>query len=451
VLVVGPNDSFLRYIGDVLPALGEIDAEQLTVEGLTGRVAVRSDEPSDVACLKGDPRMAEVVERAVWNSLAPPTEALMVPRGSRRWRVPAYEVAEIVAELRARGVRYGAGRTMLAQRLAHTVLVRMENDGDSPDDRVQDAVARSRPVRTYVDSIWPKADAAKVVFRLLSEPGFLASAAAGLLSEAEQQLLLWRRPPRSAGSARWSVADAVLVDEAADRIDRTPSVGHVVLDEAQDLSPMMLRAVGRRCSTGSVTVLGDLAQATTAWGTRSWSEALGHLGQPDAAVVELTLGFRVPADVIAYAARLLPVIAPQLAPPRSVRRSTGDLEVRHVPVRDRSAAVVAAARSALAREGSIGVIVPDRLLPEVRRALTAGGVEATELGDEGDAEARVDLVPTSLAKGLEFDSVVLLEPAEVVAGEHDEVTGLRRLYVCLTRAVTALTVVHSSPLPEPIR
>jgi DNA helicase IV len=451
VLVVGPNDSFLRYIGDVLPALGEIDAAQLTVEGLTGRVAVKTEEPSEVACLKGDPRMAEVVERAVWNSLTAPTEALMVPRGSRRWRVPAYEVEEILAELRGRGVRYGAGRTMLAQRLAHTVLVRMENDGDSPDDRVQDAVARSRPVRAYVDTIWPKADAAKVVFRLLSEPAFLAAAADGLLSEAEQHLLVWQRPPRSAGSARWSVADAVLVDEAADRIDRTPSVGHVVLDEAQDLSPMMLRAVGRRCSTGSVTVLGDLAQATTAWGTRSWSEALGHLGQPEATVVELTLGFRVPADVIAYAARLLPLIAPQLAPPRSVRRSNGDLEVRHVRVRERGAAVVEATRSALAREGSIGVIVPDRLLAEVRRALADGGVEATELGDEGDVEARVDLVPTSLAKGLEFDSVVLLEPAEVVAGEHDEVTGLRRLYVCLTRAVTALTVVHSLPLPEPIR
>jgi DNA helicase IV len=451
VLVVGPNDSFLRYIGDVLPALGEIDAEQRTVEGLTGRVAVRVEEPTHVACLKGDPRLAQVVERAVWNTLAAPTEALMVPRGSRRWRVPAYEVEQIVAELRGRGVRYGAGRTMLAQRLAHTVLVRMENDGDSPDDRVQDAVARSRPVRTYVDAIWPKVDAAKVVFRLLSEPEFLAAAADGLLSGAEQQLLLWQRPPRSAGSARWSVADAVLVDEAADRIDRTPSVGHVVLDEAQDLSPMMLRAVGRRCSTGSVTVLGDLAQATTAWGAGSWSEALEHLGQPDAAVVELTLGFRVPADVIAYAARLLPFIAPQLASPRSVRRSTGDLEVRHVRVRERAAAVVQATRSALAREGSIGVIVPDRMLPEVRRALADGGVDAIELGDEGDAEARVDLVPTSLAKGLEFDSVVLLEPAEVVAGEHDEVTGLRRLYVCLTRAVTALTVVHSSPLPEPIR
>lgn len=451
VLVVGPNDSFLRYIGDVLPALGEIDAAQVTVEGLTDRVVVSGADLTEVARLKGDERMTEVVHRAVWNHLVAPTAALMVPRGSRRWRVPAYEVEEIIAELRRRGVRYGAGRAMLSQRLAHAVLVRMERDGDSPDDRVQDTVARSRPVKAYVDAVWPKIDAAKVVFRLLSEPAVVAAAADGLLSRTEQMQLQWQKPPRSAGSAPWSVADAVLVDEVADHIDRTPSVGHVVLDEAQDLSPMMLRAVGRRCSTGSVTVLGDLAQATTAWGARSWEEALLHLGQPDAVVVELTLGFRVPANVISYAARLLPLIAPQLAPPRSVRRSHGDLDVRRVPLRHRTAAVVEAVRAALAREGSTGVIVPDPLLAEVRAALADAGVAAIELGDDGDVHACVEVVPTSLAKGLEFDYVVLLEPADVVSGEHDEVTGLRRLYVCLTRAVTTLTVLHSHPLPEPIR
>jgi DNA helicase IV len=451
VLVVGPNDSFLRYIGDVLPALGEIDAAQLTVEGLTGRVPVRGADPPEVARLKGDARMAQVVERAVWGHLVAPTEALMVPRGSRRWRVPAYEVEEIIGELRERGVRYGAGRSMFAQRLAHAVLVRMELDGDSPDDRVQDSVARSRPVRTYVDQLWPKTDAAKVVHRLLSDQAAMADAADGLLSAEEQQALLWSRPPRSAGTARWSVADAVLIDEVADRIDRTPSVGHVVLDEAQDLSPMMLRAVGRRCSTGSVTVLGDLAQATTPWGVRSWEEALRHLGQSEAEVVELTLGFRVPADVLAYAARLLPFIAPRLTLPRSVRRSAGDLVVRPVPLEQRGAATADAVRTAMEREGSIGVIVPDALMADIRQAVAAAGIETTDLGDEGDLSARVDLVPTSLAKGLEFDSVVLVEPAEVVAGEHDEVTGLRRLYVCLTRAVTALTVIHSRSLPEPIR
>jgi hypothetical protein len=126
-----------------------------------------------VARLKGDARLATVIERAVWQQLRQPTEALVVPRGARRWRVPAYEAEGLIAELRSRGGRYGAGRTMLAQRLAHQVLVKMETAGDSPDDRVQDAVARSRPVRAYVDSVWPRADPARVVHGLLSDAGTL--------------------------------------------------------------------------------------------------------------------------------------------------------------------------------------------------------------------------------------------------------------------------------------
>jgi DNA helicase IV len=449
VLVVGPNASFLRYIGDVLPALGEIDARQTTVEELVGtRVRIRGSDPPAVARLKGDARLAEVLRRAVWASLAEPSEGLVVPRGSSRWRVPAYEVADLVRELRERGVRYGAARAMLPQRLAHQVLVRMEMAGESPDDRVQSAVARSRPVREYAGKLWPAVDPARLVFRLLSSPAELAAHAGGLLSDDEVAALTWPKPPRSAGAARWSVADAVLVDEVADLVERTASLGHVVVDEAQDLSPMMLRAVGRRCSTGSVTVLGDLAQATTPWGTGSWVEALAHLGKQEAHIEELTLGFRVPADVIEFAARLLPTIAPGLAPPRSVRRTRGDLVVRLAA--DPTRGAVGQLRVALDREGSIGLIVPDTLAPVAASALSAEGIEFSRLGDEDDVDARVDVVAASLAKGLEFDHVVLVEPAAIVAAEADEVTGLRRLYVCLTRAVTSLAVLHSRPLPAPL-
>ncbi|SDR73996.1 HelD family protein [Actinopolymorpha singaporensis] len=449
VLVVGPNDSFLRYIGDVLPALGEIEARQSTLPELVGRVRIRAEDPADVATLKGDARLAEVLRRAVWSHLRAPAEGLVVPRGARRFRVPAYEVSEILGGIRDRGVRYGAGGTILPQRLAHAVLLRMEADGDSPDDRVQNSVARSRPVRAYADQVWPAIDPVRLVFRLLSEPAFLAEHADGLLDEDEQALLAWARPPRSAGSARWSLADAVLIDEVADLLERTPSLGHVVLDEAQDLSPMQLRAVGRRCSTGSATVLGDLAQATTPWATRAWDEALAHLGKPDGHVEELTKGFRVPADVIAFAARLLPHIAPTLTPPSSVRRSRGDLEV--VAAADPAAALAATVdgvRAALDRPGSVGLIVADAQVGALRAALDRAGVPYAQLGEEGDVDARLDVVPASLAKGLEFDHVVLAEPARIVAGEHDEVTGLRRLYVCLTRAVTSLRVVHAEPLPR---
>jgi DNA helicase IV len=456
VLVVGPNDSFLRYIGEVLPALGEIEAGQTTIEalvartltGLDARWSIRGTDAPDVATLKGDPRLAEVLRRAVWAHVGEPTEGLVVPRGSRRFRVPTYEVARIVADLRGRGVRYAAARAMLPQALAHRVLVAMERDGDSPDDRVQDAVARSAPVKAYVRDLWPVVEPGRLLHALLSDADALAAAADGLLAPEEQERLRWDRPARSPGTTRWSLADAVLLDELADLVDRTPSLGHVVVDEAQDLSPMMLRAVGRRASTGSVTVLGDLAQATTPWATRSWADALAHLGKPAAHVEELTRGFRVPASVIAYAARLLPAIAPSLAPPTSVRRATGDLDVSRVA--DLGPATAAAVERALAAEGSVGVIIPDALVGATTAALS--GVPHQVVGaappeDGTEFDVRVDVVPASLAKGLEFDRVVLLEPEQVVAGEPDRVTGLRRLYVCLTRAVSALTVLHTAPLP----
>lgn len=169
-------------------------------------------------------------------------------------------------------MRYGAGRAMLPQRLAHAVLVKMEEAGDSPDDRVHDAVARSRPVKALCSDIWPAVDATRLVLTLLGEPAVLAAAAAGVLTPEEQALVSWTAPARGPRSARWSLHDAVLIDEARDLLERTPSLGHVVLDEAQDLSPMMLRAVGRHCSTGSATVLGDLAQATTPYGVGTWGK-----------------------------------------------------------------------------------------------------------------------------------------------------------------------------------
>jgi DNA helicase IV len=215
---------------------------------------------------------------------------------------------------------------------------------------------------------------------------------------------------------------------------------------------MMLRALARRSSTGSLTVLGDLAQATTPWATRSWAEALGHLGKPDAHVEQLTRGFRVPGEVIEYAARLLPHIAPDLDPPTSVRRSRGELSV--VSTGSMSETLVETVTAVLAREGSVGLIAPDAIVAGLADDLRAAGIGFAVLGDDEATEGvatefarHLDLVPASLAKGLEFDHVVLVEPAAIVAGEHDRVTGLRRLYVCLTRAVTSLAVLHRQPLP----
>ncbi|MEV1044342.1 UvrD-helicase domain-containing protein [Streptomyces sp. NPDC049916] len=450
-LVVGPNRSFLHYIEQVLPALGELEVKQATVDGLVSAgVEVRGADDAPAAVVKGDARMAEVLRRAVRSHVTAPTEPVVVVRGSRRWRVPAYEVQEMADELLARDMRYGAAHEALPQRIAHAVLVRMEEAGEAPDDRVQNAVARNPAVKAAVKAVWPAVDPAKVVLRLLCDAEFLAAHAEGLLTEDEQKAVLWARPARSVKSAKWSAADAVLIDEAADLVSRTHSLGHVVLDEAQDLSPMQYRAVGRRCSTGSATVLGDLAQGTTPWSTRSWSEALFHLGKADAVVEELTAGFRVPREVIAYASRLLPVISPGLAAVESVRESPGSLVVREVPggAADLDAAVVAACEEALRHEGSVGLIAADARVPVLGAALAAAGHAYLAPGEETTAASRLTLVPASLAKGLEYDYVVLDEPAAVVDGEPDERTGLRRLYVTLTRAVSGLTVVHAARLPE---
>ncbi|SEE96454.1 UvrD-helicase domain-containing protein [Streptomyces sp. Ag109_O5-10] len=444
-LVIGPNRSFLHYIEQVLPALGELTVQQATVDDLVARdVDVRGTDDAPAAVVKGDARMAEVLRRAVYAHVTTPTEPVVVVRGSRRWRVPAYDLADIVRELLDRDIRYGAAREALPQRIAHAVLVQMERSGEAPDDRVQDSVARNAAVKAAVKQVWPPVDPAKLVLRLLTDADFLAEHAAGILDEDEQKTILWAKPVRSVKAARWSAADAVLIDEATDLVQRTHSLGHVVLDEAQDLSPMQYRAVGRRCTTGSATVLGDLAQGTTPWATRSWDEALAHLGKTDGVIEELTAGFRVPTDVITYASRLLPHIAPGLTPVASVRENPGFFQVRTT---EDTTEVVAACGELLGNEGSTGLIAADARVPALAEALTAAGITYLNPGEETTAETRLTLVPASLAKGLEYDYVVLDEPQAVVDGEPDERTGLRRLYVALTRAVSGLIVTHAAPLP----
>ncbi|MFD9284453.1 HelD family protein [Streptomyces mirabilis] len=444
-LVIGPNKSFLHYIEQVLPALGELEVKQATVDDLVAHVEVRGTDDATAAVVKGDARMAEVLRRAVRSHVTLPTEGVVVVRGSRRWRVPAYELETIVGELLDRDIRYGAAREALPQRIAHAVLVQMERSGEAPDDRVQDAVARNTAVKAAVKAIWPPVDPAKLVLRLLTDADFLAVHADGILDEDEQKEILWSKPVRSVKSARWAPADAVLIDEATDLVQRTHSLGHVVLDEAQDLSPMQYRAVGRRCTTGSATVLGDLAQGTTPWATRSWDEALAHLGKGDAVIEELTAGFRVPTDVITYASRLLPHIAPGLTPVASVRENPGFFEVRPTTADEQ---VIGACEELLRNEGSIGLIAADARIPALTEALAAAGLTYLGPGEETTAQTRLTLVPASLAKGLEYDYVVLDEPQAVVDGEPDERTGLRRLYVALTRAVSGLTVTHAAPLPR---
>ncbi|MDX6417675.1 MAG: hypothetical protein QOG28_2295, partial [Trebonia sp.] len=382
VVVVGPNLAFLSYIRNVLPALGELDVTQTTVAGLVASTPIKATETDEAATVKGDARMAEVLRNALWANLRAPREALMVSRGTRRLRLPAHEIEALARELRDRGVRYGTGRELLAHRIAHVLLTQLEAAGETCDDRTHDAVRRSAPVRKCVDEVWPKVDPKRLVFTLLSGQGQMIRNGIGLLSDAEMAAITWPKPPRGPGSAPWTRADQVLIDEAADLIERTPSIAHIVVDEAQDLSPMEVRAIGRRCATGAATVLGDIAQGTTPWAATSWPTLLSHLGKPDASVRELDVGYRVPRQILDFASRLLPAIAPDLSPARSLRADPNALVVIPVAQGELGARVAAGCAVALDRAGSVAVICADARIDETAEALRTAGLGFSVLGSE---------------------------------------------------------------------
>jgi DNA helicase IV len=229
-------------------------------------------------------------------------------------------------------------------------------------------------------------------------------------------------------------------------IDGISSYGHVVADEAQDLSPMQLRAIGRRCRYGSATLLGDLAQGTSPWAAGGWGEALPHVGKALPRLEVLPRAFRVPREVLDFANRLLPTIAPQVRPPASVRSAPGSLVLRASSAERFDADWLDALAQALAAEGSVGLIVADPEAPSTRAELERRRIDH-RMVERFDLATRLSLVPASTVKGLEFDQVVLLEPADLVDADPQ---GLRRLYIAMTRAVSRLQVVHARPLPAPL-
>ncbi|MDX3799673.1 AAA family ATPase [Streptomyces sp. AK04-3B] len=441
LLFLGPHRAFLSYIAEVLPSLGETGVRQSTLQDeiAAGHRATGTD-PERTAAVKHDPRMAEVLRRAVYGRVAADrAEDLHVPEGSGHWRIAGRVLTEIVAAVLAEEPPYDIGRERVRARIVRRIQEQVERrSGPRPASWTR-RIERAAPVSACVEAVWPKTRPAEVLARLLTDPQELARAADGLLDPDEQRALHWARPPRTPKSARWSSGDLVLLDEIAGLLDHPRGYGHVVVDEAQDLSPMECRAVARRVRFGSLTVLGDLAQGTTDWAASSWRVQVTHLGKPDAAIVPLTTGFRVPAAVLALAGRLLDRLDADVPRAHSLRRD-GELRVRRADG-DLLSAVVAAVRDALTHEGSVGVIAADSQAEGIREALTASGVPAA--GPQ-DPPARVTVVPATLVKGLEYDHVVAVEPAAVAESER---RGLNRLYVVLTRAVSRLDVVHERALP----
>jgi DNA helicase IV len=451
VLMVGPSAAYLAFIHDVLPGLGEVRVEQRSLDDLVPGVLPTVSDSPPVAEVKADARMAEVVRRAVFRYVRWPSEPLRLRWSSRVIEIPPAALRQEVAALLARGIRYHVGRAQLRRWLLdrcyqHLISTDALSSLDSARD-VERAISGSAELRRFMDRTWPSLNPSRVVHKLLGDRATLAAAASGILDEAEVERLAGGRRRGGFRQAAWSLEDAYLIDEAIDVIDGTRTYGHVVADEAQDLSPMQLRAIGRRCRYGSATVLGDLAQGTSPWAAGGWGDALPHLGKAEPRMEVLPRAFRVPRQVLDFANRLLPAIAPRVTPAASVRSVPGSLELRASTPDRFTRDWIGALGEALEAEGSVGLIAADPRIGETREELERRGLEF-RMVERFDLATRLSLVPASTVKGLEFDQVVLLEPADVVDADPQ---GLRRLYIALTRAVTHLCVVHARPLPAPLR
>ena len=445
VLVVGPNPVFLRYISQVLPSLGETSATQTTVDMLLSmRFRVTAEDADAVVAVKGDARMADVIARGAAEQIRIPDDGLRFRYRARQLALTRGDVDEILADVRRPGLPVTTQRQRFRDAVVRDAYARYTRGELLGTDEAEwgAELLTDRENRKSLDSAWRSVNAVSLVRSLLTQKSALGRAAEGILDADEQARLL---RPRAQADA-WTAHDLPLLDEADALLKGAPRrFGHVVVDEAQDLSPMQLRMLARRARRHSMTVLGDLAQATGAASPGSWDETLLHLGRPATAeFAELTIGYRLPGAILDLANRLLPYAAADVAPSQSVRETGDPPEIRAYAA-DELVDGVAAHADVLAKEmATVAVIADDRHVDALRAAIEERGVVLAEPGEVSTDHPLV-VVPASLAKGLEFDAVIVVEPAAIV--EH--VThGTRLLFVALTRAVQHLTIAHSRPLPS---
>jgi DNA helicase IV len=513
VLVVGPNPLFLNYIENVLPSLGESGVTLSTIAGLVTNVEVRAVESEEVDQLKGDARMARVLARALRTRERALRHDVEIPVGRAIITLKAKYTEEAVERARRRPGNHNQRRSAvgreLASRLASEYHARYSHDDSDETNGVgelADAIRATPQFKEALQRVWPRITGQELLHDLLGAPALLRAAGKGVLSDREIELL-YRPRFTSTEEIAWTKADAALIDEArvlvgprkrprptpkpgenvlagvdldayagnhraaalreaqrlavaqSQELDEAEFVtyGHIVVDEAQDLSPMELRVLKRRDLTGSMTIVGDMGQATTASSSASWDALLAVLAPRRApSRVDLTVSYRTPEEVLNFAAATLMAAAPDLEPPRPVRRAGAVPLVVRVSDAEFASALVDLTRSEIeaVAPGRIAVIVTSRRVDEVMTTLRNGGLEAVDPSDQESKGLAADLVVLAAegANGLEFDAVIVVEPGQIAnRGATDETTytprGLRTLYVALTRPTRRLAVIASKELP----
>jgi DNA helicase IV len=439
ILVVGPNPTFMSYIQSVLPGLGKRHIAQMDVERLAP-VRGRSREAPEIATLKGDARMARVLRQAAFSRVQPPHEDTVIRVGSRQIPLPPDEVAEAVRRSRRGRRSYMDGREDFRRRAGELLVARLRSASDADAARAM-LRQQSGAWFNFIQRVWPAMSAEQLLHDLYTVERRRRHGADGVLSDTEGGLLA-RPGAKRPGDQRWTRADAVLLDEAEYVLrGRNGGWRYVIVDEAQDLTPMQLRMVGRRSSTGDLTLVGDLGQATGPHRYGDWHEILGHIAsKKPASIEELARGYRVPEEILDYASQLLPAIAPGLAPTKGLRPADGFWVTS---THDAPAAAAGDVAEILESEtGTIGVIAAESMLRAVREELDEAGVEYGT--GQKALRTRVSLLAATDAKGLEFDHVIVVEPAAIAA---DGPQGLAELYVVLTRPTRSLSVWHVDPLP----
>ena len=454
VLVVGPNRLFLAYIEQVLPSLGEAGVQMATLGDVVGGVRVDDRrEQAEVGRLKGDLRMVRFVSKAVRTRQRPMRADLRIGHGLQWLVLPVEESQRIVDQARRRYRTHNAARKFVEAEFYEALVA--SGRGDLDPEALRERLRGELSVREALEWMWPVLTPAQLLNDLLGSRALIRSADPSLTTE--QVDALYRERVTQPDDFLWTASDAPLLDEARAVLGARPgrreedtvrTYGHIVIDEVQDLSPMDLRMLDRRSLNGSMTVVGDIAQATGAWAHDNWEGILRHLPNRRPPVRhELTVGYRIPGPLMDVAARVLAVAAPDLAPPRSVR-GDGDpprfvaLTGEQAEKLDGLAEVVRSELEAVGA-GNLAVVTTDSQAADVEDALERAGIAYGRPTRQG-LDAQVAVVPVSLVKGLEVDGAVVVEPARMV---RERAQGLRALYVALTRATRRVAIVHAEPLP----